>query len=59
MIDVNNRELNIGELAAVSGGMKWTPVDNKDVVDARGGQVKVLGWTFTLDVNGNVSGATR
>ena len=31
-------ELNTTELDAVSGGMKWTPVKNDDVIDARGGQ---------------------
>ena len=31
-------ELNLEEISVVSGGMKWTPVENSDVIDARGGQ---------------------
>ncbi len=47
------------ELDRVSGGMKWVRgTDNPDVIDARGGQIKVLGWTITLDVNGKPSSAT-
>lgn len=48
-------ELDISELNAVTGGMKWTPVENKDVIDARGGQIDILGIKITLDVKGNVS----
>jgi hypothetical protein len=28
------------------------------VIDARGGQIKVFGWTITLDANGKPSSAT-
>lgn len=53
------RELDTTELDAVSGGMKWTPVKNDDVIDARGGQISIFGWTITLDVKGNISSVTR
>lgn len=53
------RELDSTDLEAVSGGMKWTPVKNDDVIDARGGQVSIAGWTFTLDVNGHISSVTH
>ena len=53
------RELATTELDAVSGGMKWTPVKNDDVIDARGGQISIFGWTYTLDVKGNISSATH
>jgi len=52
--------LSAEELDFVSGGMKWDHnYVSKDVIDARGGQFQMLGWTFTLDVNGNVSSATH
>ena len=55
--DMTDRELNAGELDAVSGGMKWTPgTKNPDVIDARGGQLSFLGMTFTFDINGKFSG---
>jgi len=53
------RELDSTALDAVSGGMKWTPVKNDDVIDARGGQVSILGFTITLDIKGNPSSITR
>ena len=53
------RELDSTELDAVSGGMKWTPVKNDDVIDARGGQISILGFTITLDIKGNPSSITR
>jgi hypothetical protein len=44
------------ELDAVSGGFKWDHnYVSKDVIDARGGQVTVLGFNITLDVNGKPS----
>ena len=50
-------ELNVTELDAVNGGMKWTPgYRSPDVIDARGGQFSFLGITFTLDIKGHVSG---
>ena len=54
------RELDNTALDAVSGGMKWTPgTKNDDVIDARGGQIKIFGFEITLDVNGKVSSVTR
>ena len=53
------RELDSTELDAVSAGMKWTPVKNDDVIDARGGQVSIFGWTITLDVKGNISSVSH
>jgi hypothetical protein len=53
------RELDTTELDAVSGGMKWSPVKNDDVIDARGGQISVFGFNITFDVKGNVSSVTR
>lgn len=55
----NIRELQTGEIETVSGGMKWSPVENPDVIDARGGQFKVFGFTVTLDVHGDVSSITH
>lgn len=52
-------KLSDGDLDLVNGGMKWTPgTKNADVVDARGGQVQVLFWNITFDVNGKVSSIT-
>jgi hypothetical protein len=54
------RALRDNEIHAVSGGMKWDHnYVSKDVIDARGGQFYALGYTFTLDINGNVSSATK
>jgi len=46
------------DLAAVAGGMKWTPIKNDEVIDARGGQMQVMFWNVTFDVNGNPSSIT-
>ena len=52
----DQRELTSDELDRVNGGMKYERnTQNPDVIDARGGQVKILGLTFTLDVNGKIS----
>ena len=52
-------ELNLTELNAASGGMKYTPgTKNDNVIDARGGQVKILWFTITKDINGKVSSLT-
>ena len=54
------RTLTVDQLYTVSGAMKWTPnTKNDDVIDARGGQITVLGWTITLDIHGNISSATH
>ena len=53
------REPDTTELDAASGGMKWSPVKNDDVIDARGGQISILGFNITFDVKGNVSSVTR
>jgi len=55
----DKRSLTAAELDIVSGGMKWTPVENSDVIDARGGQFKIFGFTVTLDAHGDVSSITR
>jgi hypothetical protein len=55
----NSSELGISELDAASGGMKWTPVKNDDVIDARGGQISLFGFSITFDVKGNVSSVTH
>jgi hypothetical protein len=53
------RELNADELDAVSGGLKWDhSYVSKDVIDARGGSVTILGLTITLNANGKVSSIT-
>ena len=50
------RELSDSELSEVAGGMKWDQNHQScDVIDARGGQFKVFGVSFTLDAGGNVS----
>jgi len=49
-------ELDIEKLDVVAGGFKWQPnTKNDDVIDARGGQIKILGFTITLDIKGNPS----
>ena len=54
-----NRELNTTDLDAVSGGMKWNPnTKNDDVIDARGGQLSLCGYSITFDINGHISSAT-
>jgi hypothetical protein len=55
-MNTGNRELNAIELDVANGGMKWTPgTSNPDVIDARGGQLSFLGFTFTFDVKGKLS----
>jgi hypothetical protein len=50
------RDLANDELEQVSGGMKWTRgTKNPDVIDARGGTIRMGAITFTLDINGDVS----
>ena len=51
----NSYELNTAELNAVSGGLKWSPTSNPDVIDARGGQINFLWWRFSFDIRGNLS----
>jgi hypothetical protein len=52
-------ELDSSDLDAVSVGMKWTPVKNDDVIDARGGQINIFGFSITLDVGGHISSVSR
>lgn len=55
----HDHELNLDRLDAVAGGMKWTPgTKNDDVIDARGGQIKIFGFTVTFDIKGNTSSIT-
>ncbi|MBR0752825.1 hypothetical protein JQ604_11575 [Bradyrhizobium jicamae] len=49
------RELKLDRLDQVNGGLKWTPVKNDDVIDARGGQLKLFGWTFSFGGDGRLS----
>ena len=52
----NTRVVEDNELDAVSGGMKWDHnYVSPNVIDARGGYVKVWGVTFSYDINGKVS----
>ena len=54
------RELSPDQLESVSGGMKWERGHKSpNVIDARGGQMTVIGWTFTFDIRGNVSSITH
>ena len=57
------RELNVDDLAAVSGGMNFDWPDyyagDKNVIDARGGQTEVWGFTVSHDINGKVSDVSR
>jgi len=52
-------ELDTTELDAVSGGMKWSPVKNDDVIDARGGQITFWGFSVTFDAGGHISSFGR
>lgn len=55
----HHHELNAEMLDAVVGGMKWQPgTKNNDVIDARGGQIKIFGLTITLDIKGHPSSIT-
>jgi hypothetical protein len=50
------RKLDLKEISAVSGGMKWDRnYVSKDVIDARGGSLTVWGVTMTFDINGKCS----
>lgn len=52
------RELSRKELGRLIGGMKWQKgTSNDDVIDARGGSMRVFGFIATFDINGNLSGA--
>jgi hypothetical protein len=60
MKDTNEiRVLTNAERESVSGGMKWERnTVNSNVIDARGGQIKVWFGAFTLDAQGKVSSFT-
>jgi hypothetical protein len=58
-MNTNTSELDTTELEAVSGGMKWSPVKNDDVIDARGGQITFWGFSVTFDVGGHISSFGR
>jgi hypothetical protein len=51
------RELDEGELAGATGGMKWDKNHKScNVIDARGGSYEVKGViSFTVDANGLIS----
>ena len=51
-----SEDLTSDELSRVIGGLKWDRnTENKDVIDARGGQA-TIGWlSVTFDINGKVS----
>jgi len=52
-------ELNVEQLAIAAGGMKWDRNHvSPNVIDARGGQMQVLFWNVTFDINGKVSSIT-
>ena len=52
-------DLTVAEREFVRGGMKWDRnTVNSDVIDARGGQIKMWFGTFTLDVHGKISSLT-
>ncbi len=54
-----NEDMTSAELSRVSGGMKWVRnTQNDDVIDARGGQIEIMGITFTKDIHGNISGVS-
>ena len=54
-LDSTLTKLADSDLLHVRGGMKWQPVDNPDVIDARGGSFRFLWWTFSIDGRGNLS----
>jgi len=58
-VNTKTSELDMSELEAVSGGMKWTPVANPDVIDARGGSFSLFGYRVTFDVGGHISSFGR
>lgn len=48
----------VGELSELRGGMRWLMgTSSDDVVDTRGGSMRILGLIATFDINGNLSGA--
>jgi hypothetical protein len=50
------RDLAGTEPEQVSGGMKWTRgTKNPDVIDARGGTIRMGGIIATFDIDGDVS----
>ena len=47
------------ELNAVSGGMIWDHnYVSPNIIDVRGGSIKVWGVTFGFDINGKLSNIT-
>ena len=59
-MNTNSSELDINELDAVSGGVKWNRnTKNDDVIDARGGQISLFGYSVTFDIGGNISSFGR
>ena len=50
------RDLGRTELEQVSGGMKWPRgYKSPNVIDARGGSIRIGGIIVTFDINGDVS----
>jgi hypothetical protein len=59
-MDNGFRELDHEEIDTVSGAMKWERGHvSPNVIDARGGMVTVLGYTFTFDINGKCSSVSH
>ena len=55
-MNTSSSELETSELDAVGGGMKWNRnTKNDDVIDARGGQISLFGYSVTFDINGHIS----
>ena len=53
---MNSSELSTSELDLANGGMKWNRnTVNPDVIDARGGQISLFGYSVTFDINGHIS----
>jgi len=51
-----NTELDTTDLDLAVGGMKWNRnTENPDVIDARGGQISLFGYSVTFDINGHIS----
>jgi hypothetical protein len=56
---VDRNELSIEQMVIAAGGMKWDRNHvSPNVIDARGGQMDVLFWNVTFDINGKVSSIT-
>ena len=58
--EMQEEQLSEADLARLSGGMKTDPnYVSSDVIDARGGYMQLMGYTFTFDSKGKISSVSK